>query len=155
MTLRLNAFIDLSIEPVRTVQFVRVLWHKAEVDFTTGRRCIKRNKARVTTHELDHSDTVDDTRGFNVGRVNDFGSFLYTGFETERLVDDSDVVVDTLRDTSEGDIHSSFLSHASQFPDSTMSAIATNNVALVDASLLKLVQNLVSGFIVFLGEAAA
>ena len=65
------------------------------------------------------------------------------GIVTKGVVNEGDVVIDSLRNTGEADDNAALLSPLDQFIDSAMSSVSTYEVDLGDATLNKAVQDLV------------
>lgn len=66
------------------------------------------------------------------------------GFETERFINDGNVVVDGLRDTNDSDLQFSLLYLFRKNCNSSMSSIPSNDIQLIDASLSKSIDDLIT-----------
>ena len=69
---------------------------EAAVDVAAGERGVHGDEAVVPAHELDDPDAVLGALGLDVRGVDGALRLLHGGVEPERLVDDGDVVVDSL-----------------------------------------------------------
>ena len=153
VALLFDALVDLGDETILAAELEGLLGHEAKVDLTGGHRCIQRDVAGVATHELDEADAVDHSGRLDIRGMDDLGGLCDAGLEAKRLVDDRDIVVDALRDAGEGDVLAAPLGEVGQGLDTAVSAIAADDVDLVDPTSLDLVKDFVT--VLLTAEATA
>ena len=101
--MRLAVCVTAFESPEESVKRKGNFWNKADVHDGRCKRCVRRDKARVTTHELHKPKAIVGTVSFDVRTRNYVCRTEHGGFKTERPVDQVQVVVDRLRDADNRD----------------------------------------------------
>lgn len=98
----------------------------------------------ITSHQLHYADAVVGRCRLGVCRVDHCRRHLNRCVEAEGVVDERDIVVDSLGNTSKANNDSAFDRSLHQPVDTSVRAITANNVDLVHALLHETIQHLVS-----------
>mmetsp|Transcript_22680 Transcript_22680/g.57465 ORF Transcript_22680/g.57465 Transcript_22680/m.57465 type:complete len:202 (+) Transcript_22680:836-1441(+) len=116
-------------DALRPLKYYVDLWNKTQVHSTTHRyRGEDGNKPCTPAHEFYDADSV-----WHVGACFDFRCedrflcFLHRRQETERAVDEADVVVDRLRDPAYGDVFSPLDAVLAHLESATVRAVAARD----------------------------
>ncbi len=101
---RLEPLVQLRQQAVLAFEIERHLWNQREVHVAAGERRVRDHEAGIAAHDLDQADPVRMAMGLGVRAVERLGRLLDGSIETERLVDEVDVVVDRLWDADDRDL---------------------------------------------------
>ena len=127
---------DVLQDSILSVQVYLELRNEADIDVSTCVGCLDCDKASISAHESHKADSIVDSSALDVGGPDGSNGLADCCFEAKRFVDDGNIVVDSFGDTGDSHLGFSLLEFFAQGQNSSMGAVSTDNIELVDTFLL-------------------